>query len=170
MSGSSAHPQPRFGYAVAFLERAIRRSLSLALRPLELTVAQYTVLWLLDHHEGLSNAQLARRAYISPQAMSEVLRHLEGRGLAQRSPSPDHARVQPARLTAEGRLILDRCETAVDAMEDELLSDVPQERRTELIEMFMRAGRRIETHKEREQGRSLPATMDPDIPEDRSNR
>ena len=141
MSEEPIHP--RFGYAVAFLERAIRRSLSEALSPFELTVAQYTVLWLLGHLEGKSNAQLARRAYISPQAMNEVLLHLEQRGLAERSPSPDHARVQPARLTPTGRSVLSGCETAVDAMEDELLGGMPLEERRELIDVLVQTARRV---------------------------
>lgn len=142
--GSAPGPRPRFGYAVAFLERAIRRSLSEALAPMDLTVAQYTVLWLLGHFEGLSNAQLARRAYISPQAMNEVLRSLEARGLAERNPSPAHARVQPARLTPRGVDVLAACESAVDAMENDLFAGIAPDRRAELIDLFMETGRRTD--------------------------
>jgi DNA-binding MarR family transcriptional regulator len=134
--------RPRIGYAVAFLDRAIRRALSEALAPFGLTVAQYTVLWLLAHLEDMSNAQLARRAYITPQAMNEVLKHLEDRNLAERNPSPHHGRVQPARLTEAGRSALEACEAAVDTLEHDMFGELSADRQAELIDLLMHVGRR----------------------------
>lgn len=112
---------PRLSYAVAFLERSLRRVLGEALRPFDLTLAHYTVLSLLGMRDGLSNAQLARRAYVTPQAMSEIVRHLESRELVVRAPSPDHARIHPTRLTEHGRTILGKCDTAVDLVERRMM-------------------------------------------------
>ncbi|MGZ6670562.1 MAG: VIT1/CCC1 transporter family protein [Solirubrobacteraceae bacterium] len=52
------------------------------MRPYGLTTLQYTTLSVLNRHGApLSNAQLARRAYMTPQAMSEVIDALETKGL-----------------------------------------------------------------------------------------
>lgn len=136
---------PRLSYAVAFLERSVRRSLSRTLEPFGVTVAQYTVLWLLGNRGGLSNAQLARRAYITPQAMSEVIRHLERKNLIVREPSPNHARVHPARLTDAGRELLAGCELAVDRMEEVMIDSDP-EMRSQLVDTLMTSARRLEAH------------------------
>ena len=78
--------EPRISYVVARLERAIRRAINERVGAHGLTVLQYTTLSILGYRGELSNAQLARRAYMSPQAMSEVIEALEGKGLIERAP------------------------------------------------------------------------------------
>ena len=87
-----------------------------------LTTLQYTTLSILEHGEQLSNAQLARRAYMTPQSMSEVLEALERKQLVERTPLPTHRRVFPAALTAKGRTVLAACNKAVDELEREMLA------------------------------------------------
>lgn len=52
---------------------------SAALREHGATVAHYDVLAFLDEQPGLSNADLARQAFVTPQSMNQVLRELEER-------------------------------------------------------------------------------------------
>jgi DNA-binding MarR family transcriptional regulator len=116
--------EPRISYVVARLERAIRRSIDDRVSVYGLTVLQYTTLSVLGRRGQLSNAQLARRAYMSPQAMSEVIEALESKGLIKRSRHPSHRRVYPAALTAKGRKVLAACERLVDELEAEMLSEL----------------------------------------------
>lgn len=125
VSPASEHqPEPHVSYVVARLERALRHAINDRVKPYGLTTLQYTTLSVLGRREGLSNAQLARRAYMTPQSMSEVIDALEKKGLIERSPHPNHRRVFPATLTAEGRSVLDACEAAVDELEREMLADL----------------------------------------------
>jgi DNA-binding MarR family transcriptional regulator len=115
--------EPRISYAVARLERAVRAGIAERVRPYGLTTLQYTTLSVLSHHGApLSNAQLARRAYMTPQAMSEVIEALETKGLIRRNPHPNHGRLLPATLTAKGRRVLVHCDTGVDEMEAVMLA------------------------------------------------
>ena len=116
--------EPRISYVVARLERAIRRAINDRVSTYDLTVLQYTTLSVLGRRGELSNAQLSRRAYMSPQAMSEVIDALEKKGLIKRSPHPNHRRVYPATLTAKGKKVLAACDRLVDEMEAEMLSDL----------------------------------------------
>jgi len=126
---ADASGEPRISYVVARLERALRRSINERVSVHGLTVLQYTTLSVLGRRGALSNAQLARRAYMSPQAMSEVIEALEAKGLIERSQHPNHRRVYPAGLTREGRRVLAACERAVDELEQEMLRDLsPTER------------------------------------------
>jgi len=120
MSQVSTSGQPRTSYLVARLDRLIRQRLSEALKPFDLTVPQYTLMSVLDHRPGLSNAQLARRSYITAQAMHQVVNSLEQRGLISRTSSPDHGRVQMAELTVAGRELLAKCDGAVAQVEADL--------------------------------------------------
>ena len=97
----SATSEPRISYAVARLERAVRAGIAERVRPYGLTTLQYTTLSVLNRHGSpLSNAQLARRAYMTPQAMSEVIDALTAKGLIRRSRHPNHGRLLPAALSS----------------------------------------------------------------------
>ena len=94
--------EPRLSYVVARLERAMRHAINERVQPYDLTTLQYTTMSVLGRRGSLSNAQLARRSYMSPQAMSEVIEALEKRGLIERSRHPHHRRVYPAGPDRQG--------------------------------------------------------------------
>ncbi|HUG08233.1 MAG TPA: MarR family transcriptional regulator [Acidimicrobiia bacterium] len=133
----------RFSYAVATLERSVRRSLGAVLRPFELTVAEYTALSLIRRRDGYSNAQLARRSFVSPQAMHEMISSLEKRGLLERAPSESHRTMRHTHLTDKGRDLLDRCNAAVDEMEAAMLADVSDSRRAEVVALLLESARNL---------------------------
>jgi len=133
--------EPRISYVVARLERAVRRSINDRVSRYDLTVLQYTTLSVLGRRGELSNAQLARRSYMSPQAMSEVIDALEKKGLITRSPHPNHRRVYPATLTAKGKKVLAACERLVDTMESEMLGDLSEADQKMLREWLVSAVR-----------------------------
>lgn len=131
----SAATEPRISYVVARLERAIRATINERLRPHGLTTLQYTTLSVLNSRgQPLSNAQLARRAYMTPQAMIEVMNALEEKGLIRRTPHPNHRRVYPASLTAKGRRVLTACDAAVGEMEQEMMSELGPDERAQLLD------------------------------------
>jgi DNA-binding MarR family transcriptional regulator len=123
----------RLSYVIARLDRAVRRGIEEAIEPFGLTVPQFTVLSVLARRSGLSNAQLARRAYITPQSMNEVVLELERKGLLRRKPDAAHRRILRAAVTAKGRQVLERCEAAVAAMEENMLAALDGEGRERLV-------------------------------------
>jgi DNA-binding MarR family transcriptional regulator len=127
--------EPRVSYVAARLERAVRAGINERVRPHGLTTLQYTTLSVLGSRgRPLSNAQLARRAYMTPQSMIEVIDALERKGLIRRDPHPNHRRVYPATLTAKGRRVLAACNAAVDEMEEGMLTELSAEQRRLLLE------------------------------------
>lgn len=115
--------EPRISYVIARLERAVRAQINERLAPHGLTTLQYTTLSVLGSRgQPLSNAQLARRSYMTPQAMIEVLNALEEKGLIRRDAHPNHRRVYPASVTDEGHRVLAACDAAVEEMEEEMLA------------------------------------------------
>ena len=126
--------EPRISYIVARLERAVRAAVNERVRPHGLTTLQYTTLSVLGARgQPLSNAQLARRAYMTPQSMMEVIDALERKGLIRRDPHPSHRRVFPATMTAKGRRILTACDAAVEEMEEEMLAGLSRGERDSLL-------------------------------------
>jgi DNA-binding MarR family transcriptional regulator len=114
----------RVSYVIARLDRAIRREIAEMVAPHGLTATQYTALSVLRMGKGLSNAQLARRSYVTPQSMIEMLGTLENKGLVQRTPAPDHGRILRTELTAKGRRVLARCDEDIDRLETEMTREL----------------------------------------------
>jgi DNA-binding MarR family transcriptional regulator len=135
--------QPRFSYVVARLDRALRAAIGQCVKPHGLTTSQYTTLSILGAKGGLSNAQLARRAYITPQSTNEVIDVLEERGLLERKAHPNHGRVLPLALTRKGRRVLAACDEAVAALEEEMLQGLTGRERGELTERLASAVRAL---------------------------
>jgi len=124
--------QESVGYVLKQASATLRTALDSTLHPLELTVAQYACLELLGRRPGLSNAELARGAFVSRQSMNLVLRGLQDRGLVTRPPAPAHGRALPTDLTARGRKLLHAASAAVRDVEEHMLSPLPPARQRRL--------------------------------------
>jgi DNA-binding MarR family transcriptional regulator len=122
METSEDGREPTLLYLVGRMDRVVRRAMGNVLTAHGLSVNQFATLSVLDRRSGLSNAQLARRALVSPQSMNEVLLALEQRGLVRRRAHPDHGRILQARLTAKGRGLLARCDAEVHQVEARMVS------------------------------------------------
>lgn len=124
---SHDNAEPRTLYLVKRLELAIRARMDEALRPHGLTTLQFTALTALRHRDRLSSAQLARRSFVTPQTMNEMVRWLEDRGHIERHRDPDNRRVLLISLTESGRDVLRRCDSLIEAIEDEVLGAIPED-------------------------------------------
>lgn len=109
------------GYVLKQAAAALRAAMDAALRPLNLTVPQYACLELLRQRPGLSNAELARGAFVSRQATNGVLRGLHERGLVTRPDTAPQGRARPTRLTDYGRQQLHVASAAVQALQKQMV-------------------------------------------------
>jgi DNA-binding MarR family transcriptional regulator len=114
--------EPRLSYVIGRLDHVLRRRIAELVEPHGLTVSQYTALSVMRVRPGLSNAQLARRALITPQSMNEVLAQLTAQKLIRRHPDPNHGRAIRTDLTPRGEQVLGDCDRDVDALEEDLLA------------------------------------------------
>ena len=123
---ASANPpasaMDRPGYLLKRAQAALHAGMAGALREHGATLAQYAVLTALDEEPGLSNAGLARRAFVTPQTMNQVLLELEQKGWVTRHPHPGHARILQAELSESGRTALRGCHRSADVVEEQMLA------------------------------------------------
>jgi DNA-binding MarR family transcriptional regulator len=111
----------RVGYLIKRAQTVLHDAMADALGSHDLTVTQFAVLTGLDDEPGLSNADLARRTFVTPQSMHVVLQELERLQLVVRSPHPQHKRVLQAELTEAGRRTLRSAADSVKAVEEQML-------------------------------------------------
>ncbi|GGK76767.1 MarR family winged helix-turn-helix transcriptional regulator [Mangrovihabitans endophyticus] len=108
------------GYVLKQAAVALRTAMDAALRPLGLTVPQYSCLELLGQRPGLSNAELARGTFVTRQSMNVVLRGLQDRGLVNRPAVAARGRELPTELTTAGRAQLQTASMAVRAVQNRM--------------------------------------------------
>ena len=119
----------RLSYVIARLERAIRRGIEERLAPHDLSVPQYTAMSVLHNRPGLSNAQLARRSFVTPQSMNEVISSLEQAEIVEREAAPDHGRILRARLTPRGDRLYKRIDREIAELEEQMLHELSERER-----------------------------------------
>jgi DNA-binding MarR family transcriptional regulator len=121
---------PSLIYVIGRLNHGISRELRELLRRWDLSVQQYTSLSALELRPKLSNAQLARRALVTPQSMLEILAKLESRGLVQRSVDPAHGRKILIELSERGRQVLQVVNPEVDELQDRVFAGLSESQRS----------------------------------------
>jgi DNA-binding MarR family transcriptional regulator len=114
-------------YLVKQVELASRARLDEIVRPAGLTALQYTALTVLERHDDMSSAQLARRSFVTAQSMADMITALEGRALIERHRDRADRRRLVVSLTAEGRALLDRYRPEVADLERAMLSGLSEQ-------------------------------------------
>jgi DNA-binding MarR family transcriptional regulator len=126
-------PRPRNKPAGRHAAEALVRTAPLVSRWIErllaghdppLTVAQYLTLQAIADGEVVG-AELARRAAVSPAAISQLLAALEDAGMLSRGRVDDDRRRQALVLTEHGRWVLDSAHTVLRERLAGLLADLP---------------------------------------------
>lgn len=110
------------GYVLKQAATALRSAMDAVLRPLRLTVPQYSCLEVLDQRPGLSSAELARATFVTRQSMNLVLQGLQQRGLLTRPAVAEHGKTRPTQLTDAGRDQLEAAGAAVAAVQRQMLA------------------------------------------------
>ncbi|MDQ1023968.1 DNA-binding MarR family transcriptional regulator [Streptomyces umbrinus] len=115
---------PSLLYMVKQVELVVRSRLDELLKPTGITALQYTSLTVLERHDGLSAAQLARDSFVTAQSVADVIRSLETRGLVRRERNHRNRRELLILLTESGRDVLARHAEPVRELEERMVRDL----------------------------------------------
>jgi DNA-binding MarR family transcriptional regulator len=110
-----------FCAAIKAAQATSRAALEAEFEPLGLTPQQFLVLLLISLNADISNAELARQSFVSPQAMMTIVARLEGSGFIRRVLCPTGGRALQTRLTASGEDLLERASTRARCIEKYIL-------------------------------------------------
>ena len=126
--------EPQVGYLLKQAQSLLRVRMEEALKPLDLTVSQYSCLHSLRREPGISAAALARSVFMTRQSMSAMLQQLLDRELVTRPDQPDSGRALPTALTAHGSRVLDSAQLRVTEVEQRMLSGLSSADRAALAQ------------------------------------
>ena len=113
---------PQVGYALKHAQSLLHVRMEETLRPLGLTVSQYSCLHRLRREPGISAAALARATFVTRQSMNAMLQQLIDRDLVARPTRAESGRALPTALTAAGADALDAAQSLVDGVEQRMLA------------------------------------------------
>ncbi|MET7700881.1 MULTISPECIES: MarR family winged helix-turn-helix transcriptional regulator [unclassified Streptomyces] len=130
---------PSLLYMVKQVELVVRSRLDELVKPAGITALQYTSLTVLERHDGLSAAQLARDSFVTAQSMADLVRSLENRGLVRRERNPRNRRELLILLTDEGRELLERFTEPVRELEERMVRDLTAHQTDQFREALSRS-------------------------------
>jgi DNA-binding MarR family transcriptional regulator len=137
MVGTKAPPS--LLYMVKQVELVVRSHLDDIVKADGITALQYTSLTVLERHDGLSAAQLARDSFVTAQSIADLVRSLESRGLVRRERNPRNRRELLILLTDEGRALLARCAEPVRQLEERMVRDLTAHQADQLRQALSKA-------------------------------
>ncbi|GHH00735.1 MarR family winged helix-turn-helix transcriptional regulator [Streptomyces lanatus] len=130
---------PSLLYMVKQVELVVRSHLDELVKPSGITALQYTALTVLERHDGLSAAQLARDSFVTAQSIADLLRSLESRGLVRRERNPRNRRELLILLTDTAREVLARHAGPVRELEERMVRDLTAHQTEQLRQALSRA-------------------------------
>lgn len=140
MSDSQAtKTSPSLLYMVKQVELVVRSHLDELVKPAGITALQYTALTVLERHDGLSAAQLARDSFVTAQSIADLVRSLENRGLVRRERNPRNRRELLILLTDAGRRLLEQHAEPVRELEERMVRDLTAHQTEQLRQSLSKA-------------------------------
>jgi DNA-binding MarR family transcriptional regulator len=136
--------QAWIGYSLKIAQHRLRQRLEKELEGIGVSAAQNAVLLAISHNPRISNAALARAAFVTPQSMQGMLVTLERDGMITRTPHPDHGRIIMTELTQKGRNAAEYGIVASETVERQMLSGLTSEEARLLGEFLNRCAEALE--------------------------
>jgi DNA-binding MarR family transcriptional regulator len=126
------------GYLLKQTTSALHAHMEAVLRPLGVTITQYSCLELLAQRPGMSNSELARGTFVTRQSMNVLLQAMEKDGLITRAEQPVAGRVLPTELTATGAALRTAASEAVRSVEARMTGALDASDESRLRELLSR--------------------------------
>lgn len=105
------------GFHIRLAHVAVYRHFMETFAELDLTQKQVSVLWLIDDHPDIAQADLGRRLRIDRATVMAIINRLQKRGYVQRGQSKVDGRRQTLNLTKDGKRALEAARTAIQEHE-----------------------------------------------------
>ena len=105
------------GYLLRKASGTYKQKMDEVLNSYKITAPQFTILSIVYHFEGCSNADLARLALLTPQTVSLILVRLEKMQLIERIAHASYKRVRVIKLSSFGESVFKSCNKVIEALE-----------------------------------------------------
>ena len=132
------------GYVLKQAQHALRLQMDRLLQTKDLTTAQYVALSLIEASPRITNAEIARRAFVTPQTMHRIVTDVESAGLVASSADSKNKRLVLRSLTDRGREVVAYAHEVAAEVEQQMLRGFTQEDRQQFVRYLRSAIENLE--------------------------
>jgi DNA-binding MarR family transcriptional regulator len=132
------------GYSLKVAQHRLRQRLEAELAGTGVSAAQNAVLLAIGDNPRLSNADLARVAFVTPQSMQGMLVTLERDEFILRTPHPEHGRIIMTELTDKGKAAAQAGTIAAETVERQMLARLTGDEAKLLGDLLRRCAEALE--------------------------
>ena len=143
-SGLKGDLRSQVGFLLKRVQQAFRSQMDTALAVNGLTTPQYAVLAHLRETPGLSNAELARRSFVTAPTMIRIVQDLEKLDYLARTKNINHQRVVDMTLTPKGKTVLNLCDSKVSLIQKRMLSGMSDSDVTRFSQFLIQSAEQLE--------------------------
>jgi len=111
-------------HRLKIIENELRQNLEDALFDLGLTLPQYAALSFLEEKSTATNAELARKSFVTPQTMNKIMVNLEKNGFVTKAPNVEHGLKQDYAMKPKAKRILCKAHVRVNKIELKMVEGI----------------------------------------------
>lgn len=137
-------------YLIKRAQHDLRRDMDDNLRPLGLTTPQYVAMHALADFPGISNADIARKCFVTPQTMNVIIVGLEKGGSIERASHETHGRIQKITLSDAGEALLAKADELIHQIEKKTFKVFTLEELGQLSKLLEKLTNREDSIRDRE--------------------
>lgn len=93
------------------IDHQLSQKIEQSIRPLGITLPQYSTLSALEMNKGLTNADLARKCFVTPQTMNRILQNLLKMNLVKKSKLTFNLTTKAEKLVCDAHIVVNQIET-----------------------------------------------------------
>ena len=136
--------QQQVGFLIKRAQQALRARMDEALSEHNLTTSQFAVLSHLREIPSLTNAELARRSFVTAPTMLRIVRDLESIGFVEKSDNEVHGKAIDITITAKGAKALSRGDSLVQSVQEKMLDGLSKGEIGQLAKLLASCAERLE--------------------------
>lgn len=129
----NTQPTSSIGYVLKRAQHDLALAMERALDDTDVTLSRYAALAVLRDRGAISNAELARRCFVTPQTTIRMVKAMDADGLVDRRPNPDSRREFLVGLTSAGESALAVADERIRRVEEQMLVGFDHDARRDLL-------------------------------------
>lgn len=133
----------RIGYKLKRCQHFLRLRMDARLGSEGLSMAQYAALSLIQVSPRITNAEIARRAFVTPQSMHRIVTELEREGLVESTNDAHNKRVILRSLTQRGEELASRGHRVSAEVDEEMLRGLDTQEASQFEELLERVAENL---------------------------
>lgn len=113
-------PEERFFITLSSAAAVLQKTVEEEVRMAGLSVAQYTLLRIVEHNPGITAGEARGRMYSSAPAVAQLVKELARKNLLRQERDANDARRLPLKLTSKGTQALKKAKKSVGRLVEEM--------------------------------------------------